>query len=798
MGENVKRYPLTSSQLSIWMGQKMAPGSPLYNMAFTFDIQGSLKRDVFNESFNRVIAHYDALRIVFGEDSDHQPFQWVLPEYHYDLDLKDLSLESDPQPSIDKLVDAGLNEKFVFSRPLFNSFLIKTSNQRTIWFLNVHHLVTDITSIQLIYRKTAAYYQQTLAGQSRTEEVESFLELVTYERQCKEDPSKKPQYDFWRNYTQSTAALPRLYGQQKEPNTNSKRVQVAFGAEQSAELQRLAALKPFKSLNEDLTKYLILSTILAAFIHKVTGDHTITIGSPTYNRPSSKFRTIAGLFIDVLPFRVAIDEKETFLSLFVKVRKSIYDMLQNTVPGVAIAELNREIGVVLNYITIRFGAFGDIPAHTTWLDTYHIDKNHRLRLQVFDLNDEGLELHLDVNTSVFSTGQVERIPKHFSNLIHAFLEDRDQSLESIRLPDNEESNDLNKRINTIDRQAMPAINLVESFGHACQYYGKDTAVAHDGQRVIYDQLDRDSNRLAHYLHARGIGKGCRVAVQLRRSIPFVTSVLGILKSGACYVPIPTDYPPQRVRDILEDVQPSLWLTESSLTDQPKDIDIPAEVLKDTWQKMQTYPDHWDHAQPGQDDPAYIMYTSGSTGKPKGVIISHGALGNYLAAAKDLYLGEQKAIAPLFTSIGFDLTVTSLFLPLLSGGSIRIYEEDPSGHDLSVLKVIEDEEINFIKLTPSHARLIVDLDVAHSNIRTMLLGGEDLHRDLADRISNAFGHAISIYNEYGPTEGTVGCIVKKYNPEEASRCFGAHWAAFCQRHSIHPGCGHEPGARRCAR
>jgi amino acid adenylation domain-containing protein len=756
-------YPLTSSQLSIWMGQKMTPNSALYNMAFTFDLYGKIDHGVLNRSFQLVIGHYDALRLVFGEDNDHKPFQKVLPDYKFDIGFRDLSAESDPEPKMEALIREAVHERFDPQKPLFDSFLIKKNEEQYTWFLNVHHLVTDITSIQLIFHKTATYYHKLLKGETIQEPVESFLDLVGYEQQCLRDPAKKAQYRFWEELARSAPPMHKLYGQERGSSTTSVRVKVPFRPDQHESIDRLIAQNAYRSLNDDLSRYMVFSTLLVAFIHKVSGDQTITVGSPTYNRPSSKYKTIAGLFIDLLPFRVALDEQETFNSLYLKVRKSIYAMLQNTVPGVDASELSRTIGAVLNFITIRFGSFGDIPAHTTWLDSSHIDTGHQLRLQVFDLHGTGPELHFDINTSAFTESQIARIPDHFTNMADALLEDQARALKTVGLVGKKESDQLIAHINNAGRKDFGKIDILETFHNVCARQPQDIALVQGDQTVTYLELDRRSSQLANYLHAEGIGMGCRVALHAGRSISFVTSVLGILKSGACYIPIPTDYPPQRVRNILEDVEPSLLLTEPLLSEKLKDIAVPVGDLPEVLRKAGHMPDTCTLPKPESGDAAYIMYTSGSTGKPKGVIISHGALGNYLMAAQDLYLDGQKAIAPLFTSIGFDLTVTSLFLPLLSGGSLRIYEEEYTGHDLSVLKVIGDQHINFIKLTPSHARLIADLDLSHSNITTMILGGEDLDKALAGRISAGFDHKIAIYNEYGPTEATVGCIVKKYDP-----------------------------------
>ena len=157
-----------------------------------------------------------------------------------------------------------------------------------------------------------------------------------------------------------------------------------------------------------------------------------------------------------------------------------------------------------------------------------------------------------------------------------------------------------------------------------------------------------------------------------------------------------------------------------------------------------------------ENPAYIIYTSGSTGTPKGAMIRHDNLLNYVWWAKNFYLQGQQLDFPLFSSLSFDLTVTSIYVPLVPAGAFVIYGESDMGN-LVILDVIKDNLVDIIKLTPGPPVADQQINPAHSRLRKMIVGGEDFKRNLAHSVSNLFGGNIEIYNEYGPTEATVGCI-----------------------------------------
>ncbi|MEL7313687.1 MAG: amino acid adenylation domain-containing protein, partial [Cyanobacteria bacterium J06559_3] len=283
----------------------------------------------------------------------------------------------------------------------------------------------------------------------------------------------------------------------------------------------------------------------------------------------------------------------------------------------------------------------------------------------------------------------------------------------------------------------------------------------------YRQLNERANRLAHYLQQQGVTAETPVGICLRRSPEMVVSIWGALKAGGTYVPIEPTHPFERIAHILQDTQVQWVLTQAALRDRLTDIlvngdgDRPQIIPLDHL-NLQQQPSNNPPNPPTIDQLAYLLYTSGSTGQPKGVAVEHRGLANYVQWAQQQYVRRRSLAFPLFSPLAFDLTVTSIYVPLLSGGQVVIYPEGDEAIDLSLQRIFQEDTVDVIKLTPSHLALVQGMSIG-SRVKTLILGGEDLKTTLAEAIAAASDHPLEIYNEYGPTEATVGCMIHKFEP-----------------------------------
>jgi len=283
----------------------------------------------------------------------------------------------------------------------------------------------------------------------------------------------------------------------------------------------------------------------------------------------------------------------------------------------------------------------------------------------------------------------------------------------------------------------------------------------------YEYLDRRSNQFARWLTRAGAGRGTRVATCFDHSADGVIAVLAVLKAGAAYVPIDVLQPVARMALVLEDARPALVLAhERTASALPEGLGS-LHLLESLRAEIDVEDAGDLPCAAGSSDAAYIIYTSGSTGRPKGVQIPHGALTHYIRWAADLYLrGETGRAIALFSSMAFDLTVTSVFMPLVTGNTIVPYSR--MLRESAVLKIVEDDGVDVLKLTPSHLALLKDGRYPRARLRTLIVGGEALDVALAARIQEAFDGCVDIFNEYGPTETTVGCIVHRFDPDRDRR------------------------------
>ena len=223
------------------------------------------------------------------------------------------------------------------------------------------------------------------------------------------------------------------------------------------------------------------------------------------------------------------------------------------------------------------------------------------------------------------------------------------------------------------------------------------------------------------------------------------------------MPIDRQYPADRISYLLEDSKAEVIITNAELATL-----LPQTATATVLVEEERDPMPLSEISASSDDPAYVMYTSGSTGEPKGVVVGHGGLANYITWAAKSYGRDQPLTMPLYSSFGFDLTVTSLFAPLVTGGEVVVYPEG-TGSDLSVLDVFSEDAVDVVKLTPSHLALLDADHLTTSRIRTLVVGGEDLKTSVARSVVEASEGPLEVINEYGPTEGTVACMLHRYDP-----------------------------------
>ena len=285
------------------------------------------------------------------------------------------------------------------------------------------------------------------------------------------------------------------------------------------------------------------------------------------------------------------------------------------------------------------------------------------------------------------------------------------------------------------------------------------AAAFGAEFLTYGELNERANRLAHYLAACGVGPEVRVGVCLNRSLDLLVGLLGVLKAGGAYVPLDPSYPADRLIYMLEDAAVPVLVTQETLRASLPSCQARTVCIDSDWSDIAACSGRNTERDILPDTVAYVIYTSGSTGRPKGAMILHRGLSNYLLWAAKEYQCNAGNGVPVHSPIGFDLTVTSLFVPLVSGQHVSIVPQDQGVGALGET-LTGDTDWTLVKITPAHLDLLarqISPSAASGQVRTFVVGGEMLRGE-----SLAFWrqHAPStrIVNEYGPTETVVGCCV----------------------------------------
>jgi amino acid adenylation domain-containing protein len=762
-------YPLASLQTGMVFHGEFDPEATFYHDIVSLHLRLPCNAAALRQAVDDMAARHPVLRTSFmwlrGEG-----LQLVHQRVQVPLEIHDVRDEP-PAQRERALSDLFASEKArgfdLTQAPLWRVFVHRYSADSFYLTVSEHHAILDGWSSATLMTELCQHYM-ALAGMPvpplQPAPAISYAQFVALERQAQADEACRT---YWEGRLADCeiAHLPRPdIAPEAGVHAHTARVVVPIAETVSASLKRLA--------NETNTS--VKCVLLAAHMKvlgMVTNQEDVLTGVVANGRVEAQDgdRTL-GLFLNTMPCRLQLAEG-TWRDLVSAT--AAHDQESLPYRRYPLADLQRSYGgqplfeTLFNYT--HFHVYKDLLAleGLEVLDErFYVKITFTLRAQFsLDLNSGQVALHLDYDAATLTHAQVTAIGAHYAATLRAMAADPDALHHCFSAISSAERAHLLETWNATRQPRPEPDTVIDLFEARVRETPDATAAVFGGRVMTYLELDAAANRVANLLCAAGVTRGTMVGLWMERSCHALIAIWGVLKAGAAYVPIDLKSPDHRLQAILADSGLQYLLTRSGpfTTGRLPEtysgcvIAVDAPALD---QHSATCP----HVARQGAQPAYVIYTSGSTGTPKGVVVSHAGLLNYAVWARDYYLQDNLLAAfPLFTSLAFDLTVTSIFVPLISGGSVVIYGEDESTSDFAVVDVMHDNAVDIIKLTPSHMLLMLDMDVAPARLTTVILGGEELKTDLARAVLAKFGSAVAVYNEYGPTEAVVGCMIHRFDP-----------------------------------
>lgn len=731
--------PLTRAQEVFWTGQQLAPDAALYNMGWRFDLLQAIDPERFSAAFSDVVMQHDGLRLVFaaGADGVRQRADAAVT----DPQVIDLSGEGDPDAAATDWITARVAQPFDLSRCGYDTALLRLGASHWVWFFNQHHLTTDAAAAALIFAEVSRAYEGLTPDAAP-----SFLAHAN----APDADDLETARAHWQGAPGAATSTP-LYGgaAATTPASVRVRVPVPVSSDLQSALTRAIDDPATRVFSPQLTEFALLFTAFAAYVHRVTGDERVSIGAPTHNRLTPQARQTIGLFVETFPLDIDVTPADSFTTLYGRVKTAVAGYLRHARPGASSATAAKRISAVINYITASFGEFAGAPARATWMHPGAHDPRHSVRLHAMRFDGEALSLAMDINDTLAAKTQIADIPDHFARMLQALLSAPETPIGTVPLcPADAVASHGNGRpepevpliLNAIAAQPADAV-----------------AVRKAAHRLTYGQVQERAAVYCSGLAALGVAPGDRVLVHCHRTAEVVSALLGILSRGASFVPVAANTPDARVREIADLAGITAIIADAECATATNPLDKPTLPLGYSGPI-----DTGTVTDPTPNDTAYVLFTSGSTGTPKGVEVTHAGLARYIAWAARAFGGPGPADYALFSSLSFDLTITSIFAPLTTGGAVAVYPETGSS-DLAVLDVFADDAVDVVKLTPSHLSLVCAQGRPVSRIRSLVLGGENLTTALSRRALDVLSPDIAIANEYGPTEGVVGAMIHRFDP-----------------------------------
>jgi amino acid adenylation domain-containing protein len=762
--------PLSFSQRRLWFLEKLDPGLPGYNMPATFEIKGVLDIPVLERALNEIINRHECLRTRIFEVNGH-PFQEVVTALNFALPVVELTHLSQPFASteIERLAVEDARAPFnLGTAPLMRAKLLRLSENNHIFMLNFHHIVSDGSSVVVLFEELARLYESFLQGKPSplTPLSVQFADYSIWQNEMLQSPEISLQLQYWRKQLEMCQPLLNL------PTDYRRTAVVSYrGAKQSVVLsdELTRRLKEI-GLQEGATMFMILLAGFYLLLSRHSGQLDLIVGAAVAGRNHPEIERLIGFFINVLALRANIPADITFLKFLHQVRETCLDAYTHQdLPFERIVEEvkpERELGrqplvqVLFNLADIAERLLKLPGCEIVKLAPFVLAAKYELVLSAPEVDGE-IQLNIVYNTELFSESRITAMLREFEFLLSQVAANPTEKLERISLVASSSESVLpNPMIALGDAWHGPVYDKVASHGISAP---NQLAVIDVNGHWTYGEIHNCSLRFAADLLASGIQPGDFVAVYAHRSAPLVPILLGILRAGAVFVILDPEYPPARLVDLVSIARPNGWIQMAAAGKLHQQL---AEYLTtlDLWYQrvvpsskddlselLQRIPLRQSELPVSADSPAYVAFTSGTTGQPKGVLCRHGPMTHFLPwQEKRFDLGPTDRFCVL-SGLAYNYLQREIFTALWAGATVYMPSPEILQSPNALMDWLQQNEITILHLTPALGQFLgMSTAAVLLSARRIFCGGDVLIKRTLAVLRKVAPNA-KITNLYGATE-----------------------------------------------
>ena len=759
--ETVKA-PLSASQHQLWLIEQLSGDHSPYHMMMGFKCIGTLQVDVLQKAFQALVERHSILRTTYDVS---KPVQIIHQASFVKLNTHDLSalgLEEAYREVYKAIQTFVAQPQDIYNLPVLYIHIYQVAANESVLLITLHHIAADGWS-QVIFeheiRESYTAYLQNISVDLPELEFQ-YSDYAHWQNDLLENNMLSSQLHYWMEYLKDAPSFLNL-----PTDFNRPAIQTFNGAVNIYTIDQPVSVKIQDFAKEHyVTPFIVLLSTFNLLLWSYTDQKDLLVGIPVSHRPNPEMEKLIGFFVNTMVVRTKIHPQVTFIDVLNDVRNSIINgHANNDVPFEYIIEhldIRRDISrnplfqvmFLLNHTSDTGLQLPDLEIIA--LDIQSNSSKFELTLAVEELNQE-YRCNWEYNTDLFSHETIENFHRMFITLLEQVLNTPTLTLNKLSLITESEY----KILNSWNDTAIDFVhkNIMKLINEQVIKTPDNIAVVDSQAHLSYAELQLRALRLAQELKKKGVSLETRVGVALPRSTALVIALLGIWYAGGAYVPLDPALPKKRIDYMIHDANISLTITDSFYGSKIL-YDYDVLLLDGNWlyeesfytpNNVTLYPNNL----------AYIIYTSGSTGFPKGAMITHHGLTNYLLWSIDAYKVAQGIGSPVHSSISFDLTVTSLFTPLITGKTVYMLA-DSMGVESLIEALGSNSQYSLVKITPAHLKLLqhrLSIDEIKDQVYTYVIGGEQL---LPHQIELWRNHAPNtmLVNEYGPTETVVGCCV----------------------------------------